>query len=180
MPPHCDALDGPVVKAASLALERDDVEIVLPFVPMDGEPEVRQAFELVRAAREPAGAARAVADRLFFETVVRVHRAGEGAAFAGLKPAGLDHGPVIPLAERAIETGSGDDLARLLSDVLEHEVKTRLDHVLALKSRVREGLPAARAFTSAMLGFQVWANAAHAAMHADPHEAHAEYEAQAH
>ena len=47
-----------------------------------------------------------MADLYFFETVVRVHRAGEGAAYNGLKPAGLDEGPVIPIAEKAIETAS--------------------------------------------------------------------------
>jgi Family of unknown function (DUF6448) len=51
---------------------------------------------------------REVADRYFFETVVRVHRAAEGASFTGLKPAGLDVGPIIPVAERAIES---DDAA---------------------------------------------------------------------
>lgn len=176
MPPHCDALDGPVVTAARSALDAEDVEIVLPFVPADGESEVRAVFDLVSEARERPGPAREVADRLFYETVVRVHRAGEGAPFTGLKPAGLDHGPVIPVAERAIETGSPDELARLLSDALEHEVKVRLDHVMALKARAHEGPHDAREFTSAMLGFQVWSNRVHATLLADPHEAHAEYE----
>ena len=33
MPPHCDSMDGPVVKAAMKALESGDVRAVLPFVP---------------------------------------------------------------------------------------------------------------------------------------------------
>jgi hypothetical protein len=36
--------------------------------------------------------AKALADRYFFETLVRLYRAGEGAAYKGLKPAGRDLG----------------------------------------------------------------------------------------
>ncbi len=103
MPPHCDSLDGPVVSAARLALETDEVDLILPYVDADGEHELRDAFDRARKVRTLGGEARDVADRWFFETAVRVHRAGgEGAPFTGLKPAGgLDVGPVIPTAERA-------------------------------------------------------------------------------
>lgn len=89
MPPHCDSLDGPVVTAARKALDTGDVKLVLPFVYADGEEEVRAMFDRVLAARGLGPAARETADQLFFETVVRVHRAGEGAPYTGLKPAGL-------------------------------------------------------------------------------------------
>ena len=79
MPPHCDALDGPVVKAARRALEARDVNVVLPYVKKEGEAEVVEAFEKVIAVREADPAVRELADLYFFETVVRVHRAGEGA-----------------------------------------------------------------------------------------------------
>jgi hypothetical protein len=169
-------MDGPVVKAAIQALEAGDVEIVLPFVHRDGEGEVREAFAAVREARKAGEAAAEIADRYLFETVVRVHRAGEGAAFTGLKPAGLDHGPIIPAAERAIDTGSSDELVRLLSDDLQHEVKERLDHVLELKAKADEGLSEARAYAEAMLGLQVWAHELHGSIGAPAHAAHGEYE----
>lgn len=72
---------------------------------------------------------RDVADRLFLETVVRLHRAGEVPPFNGLKLAGLDHGPSILAAERAIETGSPEELIQELSQEVENEVKARLDRV---------------------------------------------------
>lgn len=79
MPPHCDTLDGPVVVAARQALEVDDVDVVLPFVPVDGEHEVRAAFDLTRKARIQGPEAQQVADLYFFDTVVRVRRRGERA-----------------------------------------------------------------------------------------------------
>ena len=105
MAPHCDSMDGPVVAAAREALERRNVKLVLPFVQEDGEQEVMRAFEAVERARGYGSEAREVADLYFFETVVRIHRAGEGAPYTGLKPAGTAEGPVIPVAEMGIESG---------------------------------------------------------------------------
>jgi hypothetical protein len=113
--PPCDSLDGPVVKAARRALEAGDVDLILPYAFEEGWEEIRRAFDLTRRAWAAGGEAAEVADRWFFETVVRVHRAGEGAPYTGLKPAGLDVGPVIPVAEHAIEGESADELADLLT-----------------------------------------------------------------
>lgn len=169
MPPHCDSLDGAVVTAARQALAGADVDVVLPYVHVDGEAEVRDAFDLALKARALGLAAREVADRWFFETVVRVHRAGEGAPFTGLKPAGLDVGPVIPKAERALETGSPDELVGFLCDSVRDEVERRHRHAMALKDHASEGTAAARAYVEAMLGLQVWAHALHRQITADPH-----------
>jgi len=129
MPPHCDSLDGPVVAAARRALDAGDVDLVLPFVPEQGEAELREAFQSVLRVRELSDDAREVADRLFFETAVRVHRAGEGAPYTGLKPAGLSFGPVIPLAESAVESGSAEPVADFLCHELERQLRRRLDEV---------------------------------------------------
>src|SRR5687768_5192543 len=78
---HCDSLDGPVVKAAQQALASRDVRAVLIWVGAGDEAEIRSAFDQTLAVRELDPRARALADRYFFETVVRVHRAGEGAPY---------------------------------------------------------------------------------------------------
>jgi hypothetical protein len=164
-------MDGPVVQAARDALEGEDVDIVLPYVHEPGESEVRAAFELAAKARVLGAEAREVADRYFIDTVVRVHRTGEGAPFTGLKPAGLDVGPVIPLAERAIDSGDPTALTELLVGAVRDEVTTRLTGVLDAKSHATEGVAAARRHVSAMLGLQVWSHKLFGAIHAAPHEA---------
>jgi len=158
MPPHCDTLDGPVVVAARHALDVDDVDVVLPFVPVDGEDEVRAVFDLTRKARVQGPEARQVADLYFFDTVVRVHRRGEGVPHTGLKPAGLDVGPVIPLAEAAVETGDAEPLIAFLQRAIGDEVQQRLAAVRTLAVEAGAGVPAARTYTSAMLGFLVWSH----------------------
>jgi hypothetical protein len=73
-----------------------------------------RAFDQAQAVRKLSAEAREVADRYFFETLVRIHRAGEGAPFTGLKPAGRDLGPAIPAADNALRDGNTDGV--LLTD----------------------------------------------------------------
>lgn len=176
MPPHCDTMDGPVVTAAKNALETENVNVILPYVPEDGEAEVARAFEKTVRARKDGPPAREVADLYFFETVVRIHRAGEGAPFTGLKPAGLDEGPVIPLAEEALETGSAEELISFLCETLKHEIEHRLERALHLKQHSEESLEKAREYVEAMLGFQLYSHGLYQSMKATGHEGHHHHE----
>lgn len=170
MPPHCDSMDGPVVRAARLALDAEDVTLILPYVHKAGEDEVRLAFDLAVKARPQGAEARDLADLYFFETAVRVHRAGEGAPYTGLKPAGLDVGPVIPLAESAIESGSGTKLADFLAEAVRRETLERFEAMMTAKASAGAGVDEAREYVEAMLGLQVWAHKLNGTIHATAHE----------
>lgn len=170
MPPHCDSMDGPVVEAARKALDSGDVRSVLPFVPEEGEAEVTEAFEKVIKVRADSPQAKDVADRHFFETVVRLHRAGEGAPFSGLKPAGLGHGPVVPVAENAIETGSAEALVKLLTDTVEKQIMERFEHVMRLKEEASgKGVKEMREYVEAMLSLEVYSHKLYECAHVHPH-----------
>ena len=167
MPPHCDSLDGPVVVAARRALDRERVEEVLPFVHEEGAGEVRRVFDVVLPVRQQGGACTEIADLHFFETVVRVHRAGEKAPYTGLKPAGLDVGPVIPLAEKAVETGDPRDLIAFMDDQLDDQVRNRLAGVKKLADARNGTVEADREYVEAMLGFVVYSHRLFKAMEAE-------------
>ena len=172
MPPHCDALDGPVVRAAERALHAADITLVLPYVPKAAEPEVIEAFQKTLRARVATITVCAeVADRWFYETVVRLHRAGEGAAFTGLKPAGLDVGPVIPVAEKAIESGHTAALEDVLVTAVRVQLAERVQHLEHLRAGADRGVDRARAYVQAMLGLQVWAHHLYEATRAPGHTA---------
>jgi hypothetical protein len=171
MPPHCDTLDGPVVTEARKALEMGNVNLILPYVPKDGEAEVTRAFEQVTRLRKDA-AARELADMYFFETVVRIHRMGEGAPYTGIKPAGLSEGPVIPVAEKAIASGSPDELINVLSGMLKEEITHRLQHMLHLKENAAKSVDDAREYVEAMLGLQVWSHAIYERIQGEAHLGH--------
>lgn len=159
---HCDSLDGPVAKAVHKALETGNINPVLVYAPAASEAEIRAAFEKSRKVRGLGADARALADQAFMETVIRLHRAGEGAAYTGLKPAGADYGPVIPAAEHAVETGDLTKLKAVLFEQIEHVLRERLAHVRELQKAPLEpktaaDVPHARERVSAELGFVTFA-----------------------
>lgn len=134
---HCDTLDGPVVKDARAALDAKDVTPVLKWVGADREPEIREAFAHAVAVRSLGPEARTLADQFFFETLVRVHRAGEGAPYTGLKPAGTPVDPGIAAADAALESGRVEALVGLVTRDVERGLRER--HARAVAARVRAG-----------------------------------------
>jgi hypothetical protein len=150
---HCDTLDGPVVVEAREALARGDVMPVLKWVRGDREPAIREAFEKTIAARRAGGVAAQVADTWFFETLVRIHREGEGAAFTGLKPAGTNPGPGIAAAEKALRAGSADELVRSLSGDLAAGVRARYASVIEKQKRAAASVEAGREYVAAYVEF---------------------------
>ena len=159
---HCDSVDGPVAKAVQNALETGNLNLVLPFSPPSAETELKATFAEARKVRQLDPDARKLADRLFLETAIRLHRAGEGAAFTGVKPAGIDYGPMIPAAERALETGDLQSIKTVLLKNIDHVLGERLGHVRELRKVSAEPanydqVAAARARISAELGFITFA-----------------------
>jgi hypothetical protein len=143
---HCDTLDGPVVQAARLALESGDLKPVLIWVQAEHEPEIRNAFEQTRNVRTLSASASELADKYFFETVVRLHREGEGAPYTGLKPAGMDFGPAISAADRALESGSPDEVMALLTDTVRAGLHQHFEDAAAKKDFESSNIAAGRSY----------------------------------
>lgn len=150
---HCDGLDGPVVKAAQRALEMRDPALALMWVQAKDEAEIRKAFEETLAVRSLDPRAKELADRFFFETLVRVHRAGEGAPYTGLQPAGRDVGPAIPAADKAIDTGSLEPVERLLTEAMQARLREHFAEVIAAKTFMPSSVARGRAYVSAYVQF---------------------------
>ncbi|HET9361777.1 MAG TPA: DUF6448 family protein [Vicinamibacterales bacterium] len=150
---HCDGLDGPVVQAAQRALETRNPALVLIWVQEQDEPEIRHAFQTTLAVRELSPQARELADRFFFETLVRVHRAGEGAAFTGLKPAGRDLGPAIPAADEAVRIGSVEPVRHLLTVAIQERLGQQFGEVMATQTFEPDDVAAGRAYVKAYVEF---------------------------
>ncbi len=158
MPPHCDTRDGPVVKAAIKALETGNVNFVLIWVPKEAEKELKETFEKTIHARKQGKDALVVADDWFFETAIRLHRAGEGAPYTGLKPAGLDEGPIVPRAEKAIETGDAKESIGFVLHTVEEELQYRFKHVIAKKKYDENNVAAGREYVHAFINFVVYSH----------------------
>jgi hypothetical protein len=150
---HCDTLDGPVVKAAQKALDTGNVNPVLIWVQEKDEALIREAFNKTLVVRKLSPEAKDLADMYFFETLVRIHRAGEGASYTGLKPAGLDLGPAIPAADKALESGSSDQLVKLLTEAVQNGTLTEFEKAAAKKNFSADDTKAGREFIEAYVPF---------------------------
>ena len=150
---HCDTLDGPVIAQARQALEKGDVKIVLPWVAADKEKEIREAFDLAIAVRGKGPKEKTLADRFFFEILVRVHRAGEGAPYTGLKPAGLDLGPAIPAADKALETGNPEELVKLINGKVHDGIHKYFVAAREKKAHAGDSVEAGRAYVQAYVPY---------------------------
>jgi len=150
---HCDSLDGPVVTLARQALETGDVKLVLPWVAKEKEGEIRKAFDLAAAIRGKGAKEKELADMYFFETLVRVHREAEGAPYTGLKAAGLDLGPAIPAADKALESGNPKALLELVNAKVHEGIHKYYTEAKERKAHAGESVEAGRAYVQAYVPY---------------------------
>lgn len=150
---HMESMDGPVVKAAEIALDMENVKYILPYVSVEDERELKDAFERTLSVRELSGEAAELADYWFFETAVRLHLKGDGKLYNGLKPAGIDWGPIIPKVDKAIETEKIDELLNFLINFIKEDIKSRFDDVISKKDYHIKDAEDARDFIYSRLEF---------------------------
>ena len=138
---HCDALDGPVVHAARTALEKNDVDVVLRWVTRDQEAAVRAAFSQTVAVRAKGA-----------DALVRIHRAGEGAPFEGLKPAGHIE-PFAAAVDRSLTTGSPDDVVADVTANVRNGVHERFARARDARARADDSVEAGRQYVAAYVDY---------------------------
>lgn len=146
---HCDTLDGPVVQDARKAIETRDITPVLKWVKAKDEKAVQAAFQKVLAgkAKTPEDA-----EHKFFATLVKIHRAGEGAPFTGLKPAGAVE-PAVAEADKALASGSPDALVKLITDDVAAGIKKRYEHAAEAYKQKDKSVAQGREFVEAYIAF---------------------------
>jgi hypothetical protein len=158
---HCDTADGPVVADAKVALERADVTPVLKWVRPGAEAEIKAAFARTLAVRGKGPEAQALADQYFFENLVRIHRAGEGAPYTGILPAGTPIEPAIALADESLDSGNADKLVKGITHHVEEGIRERFARAAAAKKRSDAGVAAGREFVEAYVEFTHYAERLH-------------------
>ena len=157
---HCDTLDGPVVETAKKALASGNVTPLLKWVADDDEQMIRTAFQKTLEVRKLGTQARDLADMYFFETLVRIHRAGEGAPYTGLKPVtAVD--PAVALADKALENGSVDKLVNTLTDATAKGIRERFQRALEASKHADESVAAGREFVKAYVIFTHYVEGLH-------------------
>ena len=150
---HCDTAEGPAVMDGRKALETGNINFALKWIPADGEAEVREVFAKALRVRTLGDEAAELADRLFLETMIRVHRMGEGVGFTGIQPVGTRIDPVVQAADDAIALGSDEDLLPMVPQERRAELDKRFKAALAIKDFDVNDVTAARRYIAAYVSF---------------------------
>lgn len=165
---HCDSLAGPVVADARAALERKDVTPLLKWVRPQDEAQIRAAFDRALAVRQLGPEAKELADNYLFETVVRIHRAGEGAPYTGLKPADSIL-PAVQEADKALDSGSIDKLAGALAQHTAQGLRERYARVAKAKPGAAKSVAAGREYVEAYVDYVHYVEALANVVHGGGH-----------
>lgn len=158
---HCDTMSGPVVSAARVALKDGDVTPILRWVQPQFESEVRAAFNRTIAVRSKGPEVAALADQWFFETLVRLHRQGEGEPFTALRNEPVE--PLLALADEAIVQKSPEQLKKTVIEDLTATIDTRFRDVLEAKKHADESVENGRRYVAAYVAFMHAVEAMHTA-----------------
>jgi len=113
---------------------------------------VGKAFHQALAAKSKGGKGKEEGEHRFFETLVKIHRAGEGAPFTGLKPAGTVE-PVIAAADTSLVSGSDEEVMKLVTDAVTKGIRERHHQAAELYKHKDESVEAGRNYVKAYVEY---------------------------
>ncbi|MCP4898341.1 MAG: hypothetical protein GY906_15310 [bacterium] len=159
---HCDSTNGPVIPEAKTALEKGDVTQILKWVKKGNEAEIRAAFAKAVAVRATGPEAKELADQYFLETLVRLHRAGEGAPYTGIKDEPVE--PIVAIADQALTEGSADEMIKKINSHMAEAIKEKFRKVTEAKKKKDENVAAGREFVEAYVTYMHYVEGIHTAI----------------
>ena len=159
---HCDTMNGPIIPEAKAALEKGDVTPILQWVSENDEAEVRTAFSQAIAVRSLGPQAKDLAARYFLETLIRLHRAGEGAPYNGLKDEPVE--PIVAMADKALADANSDEMIKELSAHMAEAIQAKFNKVLAARVDRYKNVDAGREYVEAYVTYVHYVEGIHSAM----------------
>ena len=159
---HCDTTGGPVIPEAKAALESGDVTPILKWVKKDNEAEIKAAFTRAVAVRAKGPEAKELADQYFLETLVRLHRAGEGAPYTGIKNEPVE--PIVAMADKALAEGSAEEMIKKISGHLAMTIQEKFNKALEARKNKDKSVEAGREFVEAYVTYMSYVESIHAAI----------------
>lgn len=167
---HCDTTSGPIIPEARAALEKGDVTPILKWVKNDNEEEIKTAFAKAVVVRAKGPEAKEMADHYFLETLVRLHRAGEGAPYTGIKDAPVE--PIVAMADKALNEGAADEMIGKISNHMASAIKEKFNKALEASRNKDKSIEAGREFVEAYVIYMHYVEGIHdAIMSAGGHHA---------
>tara|TARA_A100001391_G_C5053934_1_gene274202 strand:- start:297 stop:914 length:618 start_codon:yes stop_codon:yes gene_type:complete len=164
---HCDSYDGPVIQDALVALEENKVDLVLKWVEDKHEGEIKLLFNKILKYRTGDQEVYQLLEKHFLETLVRVHREGEGAPYTGLKPAGSTS-EIITMTDTALHEKDIDGFLSKLNSHIERVVREKYQKVAALNPVKNQSVEKGREYVAAYVDYTHTIEALHSILeHSD-------------
>lgn len=163
---HCDSYDGPVIKDALKALDKNNVELVLKWIEQKQEKEVISLFNTTYRLKKENSEVYTIVEKHFLETLVRLHRETEGAPFTGLKPKG-SMTPLVEMADRSIEENTIKEVTQTVTEHLAHVLKERYSEVMRLHKTKDNSVAEGRAYVHAYVEYTHTLEALEHVLHGD-------------
>lgn len=171
---HCDTMNGPIVPEAQAALEKGDITPILKWVKPEHENELTTAFEKTLSVRKKGRDAKELADRYFLETFVRIHRAGEGAPYTGLKDEPVV--PIVAIADKALEDRSADKMIEKITAHVAQGIREKYKAAQEAKKHADHNVEAGREYVEAYVTYVHYVEGIRNAVMSSGHD-HAEADA---
>ena len=168
---HCDTTGGPIIPEAKAALEKGDVTPTLKWVKKEHEAEDKTAFAKAVAVRSTGGEAKELADQYFLETLIRLHRAGEGAPFTGIKDEPVE--PIVAMADKSLVDGSIEEMIEKIAGHLGEAIGEKFHKAMEAQKDKDKSVEAGREFVEAYVTYVHYVEAVHAAIMSAGGEQHA-------
>lgn len=165
---HCDTENGPTAVDARKALKTGNFDKAAIWVGEEQTPELRDSFDESLAVYNLGGKAKALAERYFMSTTVRLHREAEGMSFTGLKPA-QQLPPIIAEAEKTLEDGNLAPITDLLAAELRKETQKWFQQALDAKKNFKgDNVEAGREWVDAYVKYVIYVNGLYQTIQAGP------------
>jgi hypothetical protein len=150
---YCETLEEPLVRDARKALDQRKVELAFKWADKDREAEIRTAFDRAVKERETSPATAEATDKIFFETLGRVHCEGENFPFLGMNPSGPGVHPVRQEIDRALATDDVDDLSQRINSEVSKGIHERFDKVRQFEAGQQDDVDIARKYVDTYVDY---------------------------
>ena len=157
---HCDSYDGPVIQDAIKALDQHKVELVYKWISEEQEEDISDLFHKTIQYQKKDVKIYQLLEKHFLETLVRLHREGEGAPYTGLKPAGTT-APIVGMTDKALKDKDPETLLRNLGSRIEKMIREKYDKALQLSEVQNESVEQGRAYVAAYVDYTHTVEALH-------------------
>lgn len=163
---HCDSYDGPVIKDALMALEQNKVELALKWVEPQHEKEITDKFNQTLRLKGKNKEINDLLETSFLETLVRLHREGEGAPYTGLKPAGSTT-KLVQMADNSLAKKDINEVINIVTSHLKDVLQEKYTKAIELSKTKENSVEEGRAYVDAYVEYTHTLEAIEHILHGD-------------